>query len=267
MGYYSSAKVNIGNFSLKSYIVKKYGQTIFTPFDGVKEYGGYIFTYEQGPREVGMSTKPGQGYALPSLQIEDIVWARRAGVSENTPQLIVYATTKNTVRSWNRQYVFNGNIPGNTIKHPIALSIAGGREVKYDNYDSYMINFCQNLKFYPQLNELVRQFKASEKKREAKYFKENGIITPAQKKAYKAEIKKNLLAESNKIKLEQHLVKEMDMVTQLSVSMSSLIDECMEMQKYLANPDNRLNVGHYKSRVKKVKEVIKVIQRMKPKEG
>lgn len=263
MGYYSKFQLS---YNFAAHIVKKYGVTKWSPYDGITNYNGYIFTYEPGPRTL---TTEQRGYKHAEYVVRDLVWARKASDTDMKYQLLVSFKTDKAITRYSRHDLLRYYLNGNTIGHPYFLngmpsvsSVKTANNYNADNYEAFVNNFYSTNRLNDKLRTLTFAYKKNEKDNFAKLVKDNKLTKEAIRKL-KSEEKaqaKAVLEEENNVK---YLMKEMDMLSTLSIELNTLIDECKEMQKYISDSSNRLNVQHYKSRIERVKKSTQALRKMR----
>lgn len=263
MGYYSKFEVG---YSYANHIIKKYGVTKWTPYDGTTNYNGYIFTYEPGPRTL---TSEQKGYKNTQHVIRDLVWARKVTDTDMKYQLLVSFKTEKPISRYSTHDLLRWFLHGNTIGHPYFIEAHSPKQLTLqannynaDAYQNFVRDFYTATRNHDKLYSLGRKYKNEQKANFAKLVKDNNL-TKADIKKLKEEEKakaKAILDEENNVK---YLMKEMDMLSTLSIELNVLIDECKEMQKYISDSSNRLNVSHYKSRIEQVKKSTQAIRKMR----
>jgi len=272
MRYRSRGPIRIGEQSFCRAIKKKYGMIVLNAYEPEMHIPGtnFTLTFEAGPRDFPSSRK---GWTT-AVTMENMVWLHNSDWSHTTP-ILVGGNSLQNYSSYYMNSAYEYCLGKWTWHHPeySAMKIqskgisahgiksGGPSPGEYDNVITDIF-WTRSKTIRPHVlakfNELDKQ-----KDEALKQLAKDNKWNKTQLNQYIKEENKKIRESIVDKKLVNHMSKELDLVAHLSLALSSLIEEAKSMQDYLADCDNRLNVSHYKSRIKKVRDSIKTINKMR----
>ena len=217
---------------------------------------GISLVFEEGPRSFGKN----------KIELKNLVWMTDSSWSTNVP-LLVAAESLKVMSKPQQDFFLQGVIPEHTVEHEaLSPALGGPMQGKYrQNFIIDKYNW-QLYFFYKEMSSAIEQkfnFLGIKEQSEINNLAIANNWSKEQIKSYKREKNDLIKQEISEQKAVIESMKEIDMVSIVSIRLSKLIDEAKSLHDYMGDVNNRMNTSNYNSRAGKISQMIKILQKMR----
>lgn len=263
--YRYSGPLEIGSDSFQKGFEIKYGvivKNVYEEMPITADSSPVSLVYEAGPRSFKNTSR---GWP-DSFELKDMVWLQDPSWGPNVLPLLVAAKSVGSLNSWYRTHLINSVINSYTIAHPIVVAnnfMKQNNNKLIQSYNDFLqVRLWIEKGYGPIVSSKMLEMRNAQEQELALLVRTNNW-NKEQIRQYKKEKANEVKQKAIETKNMNHAIKEFDMVTQLSLSLSSLIDEAKSLHAYMGDVENKMNTAHYKPRIAKVKQIIKILQKMR----